>query len=244
MTDVASYALAAAGIAANGTGPDGRRVVLREISLHVAAGECVGVAAAHGATAGLLLRVLATLVRPTSGHVRINGVDAIADPYAARCRVAFAAGASGSAGEDCHPHDGIDPRLTVEEHLRFILTMRRSAAAGRARGSDAVGEITSRIGVGRERALGVLPAHERVLLAIASCVLSTPDVLLVEEPAAGFGEVGGRALALIDRARNSGTAVVLAASSDSTRGASCERWLRLDEHGYASENRRGVGTHA
>jgi ABC-type Na+ transport system ATPase subunit NatA len=217
-------------------------VVLRDVSLQVSGGECVGLAAESGETAALLLRVLATLVRPSSGSMRVSGVDAIADPFAARRRVAFAAaGPAGDAGGNSDYRNGLDPRLTVEEHLGFVLAARRIAGEGGSRRGAAVSDITSRIGVRRGLALGALPADERTLVGIAACVLSAPDVLLLEEPAAGFGEAAGRALALIDDARNSGAAVVLAVSSRNSRVPSCRRWLWLDDGGHGSERREPAG---
>ena len=65
----------------------GRRAALRGVDLSVRPGRTLAIVGPNGAGKTTLLRVLATLARPSSGTARICGVDAAADPVAARRHV-------------------------------------------------------------------------------------------------------------------------------------------------------------
>jgi heme exporter protein A len=51
------------------------KIILRGVDLSINQGETVGILGPNGAGKSTLLKVLATLIKPTSGHVRINGFD-------------------------------------------------------------------------------------------------------------------------------------------------------------------------
>src|SRR6476469_6049858 len=80
-----------------------------DLSFDVAAGEIVGLIGPNGAGKTTTLRSLAGILRPTSGHVRIDGHDLVADPLEAKRRLAFMPD---------EPH--LFEYLTVDEHPRLI----------------------------------------------------------------------------------------------------------------------------
>src|SRR6185436_13885817 len=59
------------------------------LSLEVAAGETLGLLGPNGAGKTTAIRTIATLVRPTSGTVKIGGIDVLADPDGARMRLGY-----------------------------------------------------------------------------------------------------------------------------------------------------------
>jgi len=80
-----------------------------DLSFDVAAGEIVGLIGPNGAGKTTTLRSLAGILRPTSGHLRIDGHEIVADPIEAKRRLAFMPD---------EPH--LFEYLTVTEHLRLI----------------------------------------------------------------------------------------------------------------------------
>ena len=80
-----------------------------DLSFQVSAGEIVGLIGPNGAGKTTTLRALAGILKPTSGHVRIDGLDLIAEPIEAKRRLAFMPD---------EPH--LFEYLTVAEHLRLI----------------------------------------------------------------------------------------------------------------------------
>src|SRR5258706_208848 len=73
----------------------GPRRIFGPLSFEVAAGRVLGVAGANGAGKTTLLRLLAGLLRPTTGHLTLEGLDRSPAAEARR-----AASAIGSAGAD------------------------------------------------------------------------------------------------------------------------------------------------
>jgi ABC-2 type transport system ATP-binding protein len=100
-----------------------------DLSFQVSAGEIVGLIGPNGAGKTTTLRALAGILKPTSGHVRIDGYDLIAEPIEAKRRLAFMPD---------EPH--LFEYLTVAEHLRLVARLyavedfeRRSRACGLVR---------------------------------------------------------------------------------------------------------------
>src|ERR1051325_3521435 len=90
-----------------------------DLSFTVGAGEIVGLIGPNGAGKTTTLRSLAGILRPTSGHVRIDGDDIVDDPLEAKRRLAFMPD---------EPH--LFEYLTVEEHLRLTARLYNVADFG------------------------------------------------------------------------------------------------------------------
>src|SRR5438309_6408318 len=67
----------------------GRTLVVRDLSLRVPRGTVYGLAGPSGAGKSTTLRVLATLIEPEAGTVRLDGIDLRANPRAARARIGY-----------------------------------------------------------------------------------------------------------------------------------------------------------
>src|SRR5437867_3831830 len=80
-----------------------------DISFEVVSHEIVGLIGPNGAGKTTTLRSIAGILRPTSGRIAIDGHDIVADPIAARRRLAFMPD---------EPH--LFEYLTVKEHLKLI----------------------------------------------------------------------------------------------------------------------------
>lgn len=92
------------------------------ISLSVAAGQVLGLLGHNGAGKSTLLNQVVGLVKPTSGSVRLDGRDAVADPAMARRACALQPQAQA-------PLNGITPRQAIEIMARIRGAGRRRARA-------------------------------------------------------------------------------------------------------------------
>ena len=154
----------------------GANVVLDRVDLCLDRGEVVTLLGPNGSGKTTLLKILATLLRPSSGRGRLGGFDLLSEAESIRRRVGLLAHGS-YVYED----------LTAEENLRFWATMAGLPADGGAlRKALAAVELEA---VAGERARTFSSGMKR-RLALARALLGAPEVLLLDEPFAGLDQQG------------------------------------------------------
>lgn len=164
-----------------------RVTALDELTVSVEPG-VVGLVGANGAGKSTLIKILLGLLPPTSGTVRLLGLDPVREPEQVRARVGY-----------LPEHDCLPPDLTATElvsHLARISGLPRTAARERA------SETLRHVGLYEERYRPVsgysTGMKQRVKLAQA--LAHDPDLLLLDEPTNGLDPAGRDAmLALIHR---------------------------------------------
>jgi heme exporter protein A len=156
----------------------GERPALDGIGFELARGESLVVLGPNGAGKTTLLRILATLLRPSSGEVRVLGCSLPREAWRVRGRVGLLA------------HEPLLYReLSGRENLRF------HASLHGVRGEAAENRIEVLLeAVGMERRaddrVAELSAGMRQRLAICRCVLHEPELLLLDEPDSHLDEEG------------------------------------------------------
>ena len=150
----------------------GRREVLKGLTFRVERGGFLALFGPNGAGKTTTLRVLATLLTPSAGSVRVAGHDLRDDPTPVRRAVGFISHAP-----------LLYPDLTAEENLRFYARMYGVADAG-AR----IRELLERFELSHRRhdLVRSFSTGMRQRLAIARAVLHRPRVVLLDEPHAGL----------------------------------------------------------
>jgi ABC-2 type transport system ATP-binding protein len=151
----------------------GQTVALAELSLTLESGVVYGLTGPNGGGKSTLLRILATLERPTSGLVRVHGRDPLAEPRAVRQIVGYAGPPVGTGN------------LTVAEELTFAA---RLAGLGQAEREEAVGVMLQLVDLHdrRSRAVGTLSRGDLRRLAIARALVHDPLVVLLDGPFDGL----------------------------------------------------------
>jgi len=173
----------------------GPRRAVAGVSFALLPGECLALFGPNGAGKTTLLRVLAGLLKPTSGNARVSGIE-LPGGAAARTRVglishhtmlyealsprenvAFAAGLYGIR----------DARDRVEDSLRRMAMLERADAPVRS-----------------------LSRGMQQRVSIARAMVHSPQLVLADEPYSGLDESGARSLtALLEELRAAGTAIVI-----------------------------------
>lgn len=160
----------------------GERTALDGIELSLGAGESLVVLGPNGAGKTTLLRVLATLLRPSSGEVRVLGARLPGEAWKVRGRI-------GLLG-----HEPLLYRdLSGRENLRFHA--RLHGLRGRA-GEERIAVLLAAVGMERraDERVAELSAGMRQRLAVCRCVLHEPELLLLDEPESHL-DAEGRELA-------------------------------------------------
>jgi len=171
--------------------------VLRGVELHLAAGDTMAIVGASGSGKSTLLNIIAALDEPTSGSVRLDGVDPFA--LSAAALAAFRSRRIGFVFQDHH----LLPQCTAAENLLIA-----ALAAGRVTEADQqrAADLLDRVGLlGRADHLpSELSGGERQRIALARALMNRPALLLCDEPTGNLdsrtaGEVTDLLLSLARR---------------------------------------------
>lgn len=169
--------------------------ILVEAKLTLDAGEKVGLLGPNGSGKTSLLRVLATLVRPTSGHGCVLGADLSGDDiYRIRPQIVLIGHLP-----------GLYPELTLRENIRFV-----SRLSGR--NPDRADNVLATVGLAgaAERRADQCSKGMLRRAELARALLLEPKLLLLDEAHAGLDrEAVGLVDAIAERVTSSGGAAVL-----------------------------------
>jgi heme ABC exporter ATP-binding subunit CcmA len=146
----------------------GERTALKGITVRLERGQTLAVLGANGAGKTTLLRVLATLLRPHGGRVRVLGAELPGDAWKVHGKVGFLG------------HEPLLYReLTGSENLRYHASL-HGVADGRVR------EVLAAVGMDRRAGEPVRELSRGMVqrLAVARAVLHDPPLLLLDEPRA------------------------------------------------------------
>jgi ABC-2 type transport system ATP-binding protein len=176
----------------------GGRPAVGGISFAVAPGMVFGLLGPNGSGKTTTVRILVTLLRPTSGTVRVCGFDLARQPGDVRRVIGY-------AGQST----GIDDDLSAVENAAFH-GMLHGLPHGEAwrRGAEALG--ASGLGDAAGIRAGRLSGGMRRRLDLALALVKRPEVLFLDEPTTGLDPQSRAALwAQLRRYRDDGMAIVL-----------------------------------
>lgn len=168
------------------------------LDLSIEAGQIFGLVGPNGAGKTSTIRVLATLLEPTFGRVRVDGFDVIEQPEEARVRLGYM--------PDLAP---VNPDLRVDEFLEFFDRSYGLPTEGRkARIDAAIAEVGLE---GKRRSMAKnLSRGLTQRLVLAKTLLHQPTVLLLDEPASGMDPLARRELRdILRRQARNGCAVLI-----------------------------------
>jgi biotin transport system ATP-binding protein len=148
----------------------GDREVLSDVNLSLGE-DRIGIIGANGSGKSTLARLFNGLVVPSTGRVRVDGMDTARDGAGVRRKVAFV-----FADPDAQI---VMP--TVSEDVAFSL---RRHGLGKDEVADRVRDILGRFGLGghSDHPAHLLSSGQKQLLALASVLVTEPEVLVCDEP--------------------------------------------------------------
>lgn len=148
--------------------------VVREATLAVPPGRITALVGPNGSGKTTLMLMLASLLRPDAGTVRIGGHDAATETLAARAALGWMPDVLGSW-----------PSLTVRETLLAACSM---YGMGRAAACARTDDLIDRTGLGELAAqrTETLSRGQKQRLSLARALVHAPRALLLDEPAAGL----------------------------------------------------------
>jgi ABC-type multidrug transport system ATPase subunit len=200
----------------------GATIALAAVDFDAAPGECIGLVGPNGGGRSTLLRLLATLVRPSSGSIEIDGFDAVRQLYDARRRVAFV----GEPGVAAHG-------LSARDYLTFVVNA-RSARAATIR-QTVVDQTLERAGLKPDADVDTLSSGYRQRVTLAAAFLTDARVLLLDDPFRGFDAEARLSFSVwLSEIRDGGTTIVAAFNDERDVRSVCHRAVRLESGRVAS----------
>lgn len=173
-------------------------MALNAVDMDVPTGEITGLIGPNGAGKTTLFNVINGMLEPSSGTVRLSGVDATRFPPHRRAKLGLAR---------TFQRLELFASLSVRDNVRVAAEL-----AGRRHIKRAVERILTRVGLEdvADRTAGELPTGSARLVEIARALATQPTVLLLDEPASGLGDAETDHLATLlhDLARE-GLAILL-----------------------------------
>ena len=147
------------------------------LDLAVSSGEIYGFLGPNGAGKSTTVRMLCTLLKPTSGRARVAGYDVVASPGAVRVRI-------GVAMQDA----ALDERQTGREILDLQARLYGLSASDR-RASIARAIDLASIGDAMEARVATYSGGMRRRLDLAASLIHGPEVIFLDEPTTGLDPV-------------------------------------------------------
>jgi branched-chain amino acid transport system ATP-binding protein len=169
--------------------------VVRELDLHVGAGEVVALLGPNGAGKTTTLRAISGLLRPMAGTIRLGGANIAGRSPTARARLGIAHVPEGR---------GVFFGMTVAEHFRIGYRGERLDADVAFGYFPALAKLV-------DRRVGLLSGGEQQMLTLGRALARKPRLLLLDELSLGLAPVIVEALlpVVATYARDSGCAVLL-----------------------------------
>src|SRR5438067_6948644 len=199
------------------TGALRRRTVdveaVRGVSFQVGEGELFGLLGPNGAGKTTTIKMLITLLIPTSGSARVLGHDVVKEAREVRKRIGYVFG-----GER-----GVYERLSGYDNLRYFAELYGVPAKIQKARIEELLELVGLKGREQERAEGYSRGMKQ-RLHVARGLLHDPEVLFLDEPTIGLDPVGARELrATIATLTQAGKTILLTTHYMFEADALCDR---------------------
>jgi len=147
------------------------------VDLQVRHGDVLGFLGPNGAGKSTTMKMVAGYLEPSAGSARIEGIDVVAEPIAARRNLGYLPEGAPAYGE-----------MTVEGFLAFISGIRGFDGAERRRRADIAAERTD-LGDVLGQAIDTLSKGFKRRVGLAQAILHDPSVLILDEPTDGLDPI-------------------------------------------------------
>jgi ABC-2 type transport system ATP-binding protein len=195
----------------------GPKRAVNQVSFRVEQGEIIGLLGLNGSGKTTLLRILAGSLLPTAGRVTIAGFDLLREPHEAKKILSFLPETPPLYGD-----------MKVRAYLKFVARLK---GLDRGRLRERLPEIEARTAIADvgEEIIAHLSFGYRQRVAIAMALLSDPQFLLLDEPAAGLDPVQIVEMRELIRSLKGDHTVILSSHLLPEISQICDRILMIQE---------------
>ena len=190
----------------------GKFTAVKGLSFSIPKGEVFGFIGPNGAGKSSTIKVMATLLRPSVGDVRIGGASVRRTPNQIRQKIGY-----------LPDFFGVYEDLNVNEYLHFFAAAYQISLEGRERTIGDVLELTDLSGK-KEARVDDLSRGMKQRLGLARLLLHDPELLLLDEPASGLDPRARIEMReLLKELRQMGKTIIISSHILSELGELCTR---------------------
>lgn len=193
----------------------GRQLAVDDVAFELEPGEIVALVGPNGSGKSTVLKLLAGVIEPEYGAVRVLGIDGVLDRARAQEKIGYV------------PEGGPLPEEPTPAALLRRQARIRGLRAAEARHAVLAAAQAAQLGDGFDRPIGRLSPGERRRLAIAVALVHEPVLLLFDSIEAGLDEAERRSLRDVLVGLGKDRAVLLATRSLAEVESVCERAIVL-----------------
>lgn len=194
-----------------------------DLSFTIEEGECVGFLGLNGAGKTTTLRLLSCLLLPTSGTIKVAGLDAERSPHEIRKMIGFL--------PDRPP---LYEEMTVGEYLRFAAELRQTESSTLKKYVDEALETTGLTDVAHQE-IQTLSHGYRQRVGIAQAIVHKPQLLILDEPIQGLDPVQIVEMRQMIRSLRGQHTILLSTHILSEVQQTCDRYLVLNQGKIAGQ---------
>ncbi|MCU0538398.1 MAG: ABC transporter ATP-binding protein [Desulfobacterales bacterium] len=191
----------------------GALTAVSAVSFHVPQGELVGLVGSDGAGKTTLLRMIAALLPPSAGSIRVGGLDTVAARTGVKRRIGY-----------MPQRFGLYADLTVAENLDFVMDVGGISGAERRRRRERYLAF-SNLSPFVDRRAGDLSGGMKQKLGLACVLVHEPAVLILDEPTSGVDPVSRQEFWEILSGMNAAGMTILFSTAYLDEGERCRRLL-------------------
>ena len=203
----------------------GSLTAVSDVSFNVSAGDIVGLAGSDGAGKTTLLRMLATMLAPSSGTIRVGGLDAVRERSGVKEMLGY-----------MPQRFGLYPDLTVAENLDFFMDIYGITGEERRRRRERYLGFSNLLPF-VDRRSGDLSGGMKQKLGLACVLVHEPRVLILDEPTNGVDPVSRQEFWQILAEMKQAGMTILVSTAYLDEGERCDRLLLM----HNAPHPRGCG---
>ena len=189
----------------------GRVTAVEGVSFVAKDGAITGLLGPNGAGKTTTLRMLYAVMKPDSGEIRVDDVDAIASPQEAQARLGVLPDGF-----------GLYPRLTAREHLDYFGALQGIEGDQLEQRTEELIDLLDMRAIA-DRRTGGFSHGERTKVALARALVHDPQNVLLDEPTNGLDVMSTRAVrTIVRRLRDSGRCVLFSSHVMQEVSALCD----------------------
>ena len=189
----------------------GKVTVLKDITFHLEEGKTLGILGPNAAGKTTLLKIVATILKPSSGRIAIMGIDALKNPSKVRKLISYVP-----------EYPSLFEELTTEENILHFSKVSRA--------QNDFEEVVEMLGIPLKKPVRILSKGMKQRVSLAISLLKNPKVLLLDEPTSGLDRESSEIIwQVLEKLKKNGVTMMISSHSEEDILKMCDRILVMNE---------------